>query len=172
MTLSGTIFWFVVLVTVGSALFAVVARSMLHATLSLCATLLGIAAVYLFLHAELAAAIQVLVQAGGAVLLILFAVMFSSKMQGEWWERGRKPAAIVGGGAIALLLFFVLSATIHALSGPLLEASGGAEAIRAPEVRDVGRMLLGKYMIPLEAAAVAILAALIGSMVLLKKEAR
>ena len=86
MALATLVFWLVALLTAGSAIMVVAARNILHAAFSLCLTFLGVAALYVFLHADFVAAAQVIVYVGGILVLILFAIMFSSNAMKETGE--------------------------------------------------------------------------------------
>src|SRR5207248_1414802 len=90
MTFSTLIFWIIALLTIGSAVMTVCARNILHAAFALCLTFMGVAGLYVFLHADFVAAVQLIVYVGGILVLIMFAIMFSSNMVEDTAERGRR----------------------------------------------------------------------------------
>ena len=88
------IFWAVVLLTAGSAVLVVTARNILHAAFALCLSFLGVAALYIFLHADFVAGVQLIVYVGGILVLIMFAVMFSSNVVEDTAEKRRGVVAM------------------------------------------------------------------------------
>ncbi|GMU40471.1 MAG: hypothetical protein AMXMBFR23_13370 [Chloroflexota bacterium] len=116
LTFAGTIsaaemtFYMASAVIVAGALGAVLMRNIVHAALSLIATLLGVAAIYLLLLSEFIALVQVLVYGGGVIILLLFALMMTNAADDPIVTDGsQKPfafgvAALIGGVFIAALL--------------------------------------------------------------------
>ena len=109
MSLATLLFWGVCLFTVTGASVCVFARKLLHAAFGLGLTLLGIAALYLFLQAEYLAAVQLLVYVGGVLTLVIFGVQLSSDPQTTQPE-SRTPARhwIMGGCGAALIMLGVV----------------------------------------------------------------
>jgi NAD(P)H-quinone oxidoreductase subunit 6 len=197
------VFWFIVLLTVGSAILVVTARNILHAAFSLCLTFLGVAGLYIFLHADFVAAVQLIVYVGGILVLIMFAVMFSSNVVEDTAEGGRSSKlGMIAGGIIAFVMLFAMVRMIDKLSNtpaqdyrtmaragqgvqlpgqvatvaPLVASNQhGAEPF-APTVSvrpgetSIGHLLMGQYLLPFEFVSVLLLAALIGAVVIVRKE--
>ena len=63
-----------------SALWVVVSKNLIHAAVSLLVTLFGIAGLYIFLYADFIAATQIIVYVGGILVLIIFGVMLTNKI--------------------------------------------------------------------------------------------
>src|SRR5436305_6025981 len=105
MSLSTFVFWLIALLTIGSAVMTVTARNILHAGFALCLTFLGVAGLYVFLHADFVAAVQLIVYVGGILVLIMFAIMFSSNVVEDTAEGGRSKLGMLAGGLSALLVF-------------------------------------------------------------------
>ncbi|MCY3021678.1 MAG: NADH-quinone oxidoreductase subunit J [Planctomycetota bacterium] len=172
------IFWLVVLVTVASAIAVVTARNILHAAFSLCLTFLGVAATYIFLHADFVAAVQLIVYVGGILVLIMFAIMFSSNVVEDTAE-GRRGLLALGAGAAGMAAVFaaVLLLTSR-LAEPLKTANPCANVAYAATVSveagqtGIGHCLMGPYLLPFEVVSVLLLAALIGAVVIVRKEVR
>lgn len=106
------IFWAFALLVIGSAAMAVIARNILHAAVALAFALMGVAALYLFLHADFVAATQLIVYVGGIIVLVIFAVMFSAHIQDDTGEIGGRP--LVYGGAGLVAIFVTLSLVLSA----------------------------------------------------------
>jgi NADH:ubiquinone oxidoreductase subunit 6 (subunit J) len=192
------IFWAVVLMTVVSAVVVVVARNILHAAFSLCLTFLGVAALYVFLHADFVAAVQLIVYVGGILVLIMFAVMFSSNVVEDTAEGGRNKIAMAAGGAAALAIFVAVVLMNQKLAKPLEQAqiippkivqTAAAKDSKAedqpkyygelpfsptisvqPGQIGLGHLLMGKYLLPFEVVSILLLAALVGAVVIVRKE--
>jgi NAD(P)H-quinone oxidoreductase subunit 6 len=193
------IFWAVVLMTVVSAVVVVVARNILHSAFSLCLTFLGVAALYVFLHADFVAAVQLIVYVGGILVLIMFAVMFSSNVVEDTAEGGRNKIAMAAGGAAALAIFVAVVLMNQKLATPLEQAqtippkivqtSAATKDSKAedqpkyygelpfsptisvqPGQIGLGHLLMGKYLLPFEVVSILLLAALVGAVVIVRKE--
>lgn len=170
------IFWLVVLLTAGSSVMVVTARNILHAAFSLCLAFLGVASIYVFLHADFIAAVQLIVYVGGILVLIMFAVMFSSNVVEDTAEHRRSRLAMVAGGIAALALFAAVVMLTQKLGGPLATMNKHVHDSYTPTVSvdpgqtGLGHVLLGQYLLPFEVVSVLLLAALIGAVVIVRKE--
>jgi NADH-quinone oxidoreductase subunit J len=176
MTIATLVFWLIVLLTAGSAILVVVARNILHAAFSLCLTFLGVGAMYVYLHADFVAAVQLIVYVGGILVLIMFAVMFSSNVVEDAKERHRGYLAMGAGLLTAAALFLTVFLIATRLSAPLDKANqhGSAAYVQtasvAPGQTGLGHYLMGQYLLPFEVASVLLLAALVGAVVIVRKE--
>ena len=170
------IFWFVVLLTAASAIMVVSARNILHSAFSLCMTFLGVAGLYVFLHADFVAAVQLIVYVGGILVLIMFAIMFSSNVVEDTAEKKRSKLAMVGGGGAAIAVFMAIVLMIIRLDQPLKAVNVHSEQAFAatvsimPGETGIGHYLMGQYLLPFEVASILLLAALIGAVVIVRKE--
>jgi NADH-quinone oxidoreductase subunit J len=146
------------------AAFRVVTTSnVVHAALWLVIVLAGVAAQFILLGAEFVAVTQVLVYIGAVVVLFLFGVMLTRASQGDDESVGdekRSIAAFVG-----VLLFSVMAmALIDTWSDDRVVID---EPQRAREVSD---SIFSQYIVPFEAVSVLLLAALIGAIVVARKD--
>lgn len=144
-------------VTLGSALGVVLSGNIVRCALFLLGTLGGVAGLYFLLMANLLAAVQLIVYAGGTLVLIIFGVMLTS--QSPWVRfapgRGETIAAVLVGGGLFAALARVMTT---------VDWSAGARPMEGPAtVRLVGRMLLQEYLVPFEAASVLLLVVMIGA---------
>lgn len=136
-------------------------RNLVHSALLLALTFIGVAGLYILLAADFLAAVQILVYNGAVAVLVVIGVMLTQ--QGDMANsnpvnRLGIPAAVVTGGVIAVLVFAVMS-TPWKLSG-LAAPHQGTAALAAE--------LLTDYVVPFEVAAVLLLAAMIGAIILAK----
>jgi NADH:ubiquinone oxidoreductase subunit 6 (subunit J) len=121
MAISSFVFWLVVLITAASALIVVSARNILHAAFALCTAFLGVGALYVFLHADFVAAVQLIVYVGGILVLIMFAVMFSSNLAEDTTAERRSLFSMATGGLAAVAVFAGIYMMVQRLEKPLAE---------------------------------------------------
>jgi NADH-quinone oxidoreductase subunit J len=170
------VFWFVALITGGSAIAVVLSKNILHAAFSLCLTFLGVAGLYIFLHADFVAAVQLIVYVGGILVLILFAIMFSANVVEDTAESGRSKLALIGGALAGLAVFAAIVLLTARLEAPLAAANVHAAAPYEATVgvatgqTGIGHLLMGEYLLPFEVASVLLLAALVGAVMIIRKE--
>ena len=138
-------------------------RNIVYSALSLMASFLGVAGLYVLLDADFVAGVQVLIYVGGVLVLTLFAVMLTHHIA-DMRVSNRSVAA-----PIALIIvagtFSVLTATL--LRAPWHHEAQGA-AVKSTEA--IGNLLLSRYLFPFELASLVLLAVLVGAVVLSRKE--
>jgi NADH-quinone oxidoreductase subunit J len=158
---SPVVFWLIAGVTVVSALAVVSLRNIVHCALWLVVSFIGVAAVYLLLEAEFLAAVQVLVYAGAISIIIVFGVMLTRR--GDIRESNLFSKYRHSGGIVALGFFLV--------AGYLISQTQWRDdlvSVQGDTISLIAGSLLRDYMIPLEAAALLLLVAMIGSIILAK----
>jgi len=132
---------------------------------------LFVAALYVVLHAEFLAVIQVLVYAGGIVVLYLFVVMLVNlKRQPEAHQDPRRRsrlALVVSGVVLAQLVAIAAYSAAQAATGP---PPAEAALPVTGNVEQVGWLLYTTYLVPFEVASMLLLVAMIGAILLAKRE--
>jgi NADH-quinone oxidoreductase subunit J len=154
----------------GFAVLVVTTKDTVHSVLFLVLDFLFVAALYVLLGAQFLAVIQILVYAGGIVVLYLFVVMLVNlKRPPEAHSDPRRLTKLAFGMSAAVLLelgaIAVYSSRLPATPiapGPLMPVSGNTE--------QVGWLLYTSYLIPFEIASMLLLVAMIGAIVLAKRE--
>jgi len=150
---------------VGGSLGVVLLPNIVYSAFLLCGVFLSMAGLYLLLNASFVAAAQILVYVGAVNVLILFAIMLVNKREDLSAIPGlalrRVLSAAVCGG-LFLLLVRVAFTTPWALPGP---ASIGEEATAR-----IGEHLFSDYLLPFELASVLLLMAMIGAIVLARRD--
>lgn len=163
MTGYDVVFLLVGLVTAGAAILAVTSKNLVHAALHLAVSLAGIAGVFLVLHADFLALVQLIVYVGAVTVLFLFGLMLTRAPIGREAldSQNRGLGIAVAGG-----LFLTLSALI-------IHAYGGAPAATPTRIatEDIGLVIFSRWVLPFEALSMLLLAALIGAIVLARREA-
>lgn len=155
------VFWLLAIVSVGAALAVVFLRDVFRAALALVLCFLIVAGLFITLNADFLAAVQVLIYVGGISVLIVLAIMLTRDVQhGSPVNRLRIPAFIV-----AVLFFGVVA---FALVGTPWQIS--AESPTEPTTSALAGKLMGEggFILPLEIAAVLLLAVVLGAIVLMR----
>jgi NADH-quinone oxidoreductase subunit J len=152
------------------AILVISARNTVHSVLFLVVNFLFVATLYALLGAQFLAVIQVLVYAGGIVVLYLFVVMLVNlKRPPEQHQDPRRRSRLGFVLAIAVLAEF----TVIALYGYVTPAVPGI-ATDAPlavyNVQQVGWSLYTTFLVPFEVASMLLLVAMVGAIVLAKRE--
>jgi NADH-quinone oxidoreductase subunit J len=164
--LSAQEYAFCVLAVVGSlsAVAVVTARNVVHAALYLVVSLLSVAGVYLLLGAEFVAWVQILIYVGAIVILFLFGLMLTKAPIGRDTldNQQRWLGALVGVGVFAGLVFLIQEAF------PVQDAQAFETFQGTTEM--VGESIFRTYVLPFEAVSFLLLAALIGAIVLARKD--
>ena len=168
-------FYFLSACILGFALLVVSTKDTVHSVLFLVLDFLFIAALYVLLGAPFVGAIQVLVYAGGIVVLYLFVVMLVNlKRPPEAHQDPHRLTKIgLGLSAAVLVEFGAIAFWGYARPGPAVAASAAAAAARIPvagNTEQVGWLLYTSYLIPFEIASMLLLVAMIGAIVLAKRE--
>jgi NADH:ubiquinone oxidoreductase subunit 6 (subunit J) len=161
--LATVIFYLVAAVTVGSASIVAFSRNIVHSAFSLVGTFAGVAGIYILLGADFVAAVQVLIYVGGILVLILFAVMLTHRIADVQITNrsvGRLPALIAAG-----ILIFILVQTIQETRWVKAKEIG-----YSPTTSQIGDLFLQNYLLPFELASLVLLVALIGAVLLSRKE--
>ena len=165
-TISAQEYAFVVFAVVGSvsAISVVLARNVVHAALYLVVTLLSVGGVYLLLGAEFVAWVQILIYVGAIVILFLFGLMLTKAPIGRDLldHQNRWIGGVVGAGIFVGLVLLIQGAfrVQDAVAAPTFRTTTGA----------VGVSLFRSYVLPFEAVSFLLLAALIGAVVLARKD--
>jgi NAD(P)H-quinone oxidoreductase subunit 6 len=147
------------------ALGVVLLPNIVYSAFLLCGVFLSVAGLYLLLNASFVAAAQVLVYVGAVNVLILFAIMLVNKREDLAAIPGLAARRLVSGlvcGGLFLLLIRVAFTTPWALPGPI--PVGEEATIR------IGEHLFSDYLLPFELASVLLLMAMIGAIVLARRD--
>lgn len=163
MTVAQVVFYLLAAFTTGAALFVVLAKNIVHCAIALIFTFFGVAAMYILLDAEFLAAVQVLLYVGGITILLLFAIMLTSRIS----ARGVKIMnEQVGSSALVVFVIFGLMAYANLKGLALVAAPAPASYATA----SLGRLLLTTYVLPFEAVSILLLVALVGAIILARWE--
>jgi NADH-quinone oxidoreductase subunit J len=157
-------------IAVVSAILVITRHNVVHSAAFLGATLFAVAGIFLTLHAEFLAGVQVIVYVGGILVLFVFVIMLISVERAEHERQYNRQ------WAIALVTSMILIGEIAyglyqgrdtlvlppAVVPPAVAATGNSEL--------VGTALYTQYLLPFEIASIMLLVAIVGAVVLAKKK--
>jgi NADH-quinone oxidoreductase subunit J len=143
-------------------------RNAIHSAIWLVVSFLSVAGLYVLLEAEFVAVVQVLVYAGGIMVLFLFVIMLVN-LRDPAPLRPRLPAA--ASALIGLLAIGALFAIVA--RGRMSPAAEGASTLRAGgNLQAVGETMFRDYLLPLEIASILLLVAMVGAILLARQPRR
>jgi NADH-quinone oxidoreductase subunit J len=162
-------FYLIAAVMVGAALVVVTSRNVVRAALALIVVFAGVAAQFILLAAEFVAVTQVLVYIGAIMVLMLFGIMLTRARIGRdvnatndhWWS----------GVITALLLLGVMAySLVDYYGGDKLPADRQVNSVAGSNTATVSDSIFAQYLIPFEVVSVLLLAALVGAIVIARKD--
>ncbi|QHC05543.1 NADH-quinone oxidoreductase subunit J [Anoxybacillus sp. PDR2] len=164
--MNGEYFAFLVLalVAISGGVLMLNVTKVMHMFVSLIFTFVSIAGIYILLSAEFVAAVQVLIYSGAITIIMLFGIMLTRHRDegktttGGFWRKG-----------LTALAVFAFGAAVYA---GIYRLDFGEQATHLHEknAEQIGIALYSKYVIPFEITSVILLVALVGAIVLAKKE--
>ncbi len=147
-----------------AAIRVVTTKNVVHAALYLVVVLAGVAALYILLAAEFIAVVQVIIYIGAIVLLILFGTMLTRAPIGRVSDLDNDQRWL--GVVVALFLLGVMGSV-------LADAFGSTKLPKTPQIQrtgDVGLAIFQTYVVPFEVVSVLLLAALVGAVVIARRD--
>ena len=153
----------ITLLVIFSAFAVVISPNLVHSAVALLFTLFGVAGLYIFLYADFMAATQVVIYVGGILVLIIFGVMLTNKIDIPSIASSSSNQVIGSIVSFSLFLFqlsVIFTTEWKASDNLLIEGT----------VRPIGLMLLNQYLLPFELVSILLLGALIGASVLSRKK--
>lgn len=161
---AGAVFWMLCFVIVASAIMVVTLRNIFHCALALVLCLFSVAGIYILLHAEFLAAAQVLIYVGAVAVLIIFAVMLTTDLASKRIKQSNENVFV----GLFVCVIFILSALLLIHQTEVWRYA--EDGLPADNVTTIGKYLMTEYMLPFEVVSVLLLAALIGAIVLARRE--
>ena len=138
-------------------------KNVVHAAVSMVMCFLGVAFVYVLLHAELLAIIQILLYVGAISVVILFAIMLTEQQRGKLSLFFNRQSVL----ALPLVVATMLVLTIYAIVADL---PPNGSASNNPSVQAIAESLFNQYVYPFELISLVLLAAMIGAILLARRE--
>lgn len=148
-----------------SAIGVCVSKSVVRMATWLFGTLGAVAVLYLLLGAAFLGAVQLIVYAGGTLILLIFGVMLTTKS--PWVRFEAKTSEMLAAGGVVVALFIGLTTVV---ATDMTDWPTQATAGEVATVKSLGESLLTTYLVPFEAASVVLLVVMIGAAYLARQE--
>jgi len=162
LTLQKISFLAVAFMTFASAVAVVTMKNIFHSLLFLVLTFLGIAGIYLLLSADFLAAVQVLVYVGAITVLIMFALMLTSKLMSKRISQTMEQWIVALPVTLGILVVLIRLVVFNPW--------GMKAAPAGPTTGIIGTSLMTKYLLPFELASIVLLVAMVGAILLAKED--
>lgn len=159
------LFFFIALVAVASAVYFVFAKNPLYAILSLIVTFFSIAALYVLLNAQFLGIVQIIVYAGAIMVLFLYVLMMLNL---NAKDESKKHNLLKFTGIISAGIIFV--GMIGAYKGVAITNANTNVDSQIGLTKNLGKLLFNEYVLPFELASILILAGIVGSVLIGKKD--
>jgi len=154
-------------VIVLTAILVVALRKPVSSVIALLVMFFHIAGLFVTLHAEFLAAVQLIVYAGAILVLYLFVVMLLNVKEDDSYQQQFRLGIGLGLVALAEVVYIVSAAGLP--EEPVREPAAAASAAAAGNTETVGRALYTTYLFPFEVASLILLVAMIGAILMAKK---
>ena len=166
MNITQILFWFLSVIALFSALMVITSKNPVHSVLWLVATFFSISGHYILLNAQFLAIVNIIVYAGAIMVLFLFVIMLMNLNKETEPQKNRwlKMAGAVSGGCLLLVLVAALrNSDIKQQTALVKEGNIGL-------IKNLGKELFSTYVVPFEISSVLFLSAMVGAVVIGKKE--
>ena len=152
--------------TIGTALMVVLSKHPVRSVLYLVLTFFLISANYVLMNAQFIAIVNIIVYAGAIMVLFLFVLMLLNLNKEN--EPKHSPLMTLGAAVAGGALFLVVVAAMRdaILATPMIDANSPQVGL----VENLGKVLFTKYVLPFEVSSILFLAAMVGAVLLAKKE--
>lgn len=168
MSISEILFWFLSVLAVGAAIMVIASKNPVYSILWLIVVFFAISGHYVLMNAQFLAIVNLIVYAGAIMVLFLFVVMLmnlNSDSEPPMKNNLMKAAAILSGCALMLVIVAALKNSDQFTQHQKMLGAGNAGLIK-----ELGQQLFSTYVVPFELSSVLFLSAMIGAVVIAKKE--
>lgn len=166
MNITQILFWLLTVMALGSALIVITSKNPVYSVLFLIATFFAISGHYILMNAQFLAVVNLIVYAGAIMVLFLFVIMLmnlntETEPQKNKWL---KMAGTIAGGCLLLIIVAALKdADTKSTMALMKDGDNGL-------IQNLGKALFNDYVVPFEISSVLFLSAMVGAVVLGKKE--
>lgn len=166
MNLTEILFWFLTVLAIGSALMVIVSKNPVYSVLFLILTFFAISGHYLLLNAQFLFIVNLIVYAGAIMVLFLYVLMLINlntevePTRHKWM----KFAGTIAGGCLLLVLVAALREVDT--KSTIAQIGAGNTGL----IENLGKTLFNEYVVPFEISSILFLSAMVGAVVLGKKE--
>ncbi len=158
------LFWVLSAIAVSCALGVILSRNPVNSVMFLILTFFAISGHYILMNAQFLAVVNIIVYAGAIMVLFLFVIMLMNLNADVEPQKGQlvQLAGVISGG----ILFLVILAGIKSAKPEIMDKTSTDIGL----ITNLGRVLFTKYVLPFEISSVLFLSAMIGAIVIGKKE--
>jgi NADH-quinone oxidoreductase subunit J len=158
------LFWILSAIAVGCALGVILSRNPVNSVMFLIGTFFAISGHYILMNAQFLAIVNIIVYAGAIMVLFLFVIMLMNLNADVEPQKGQlvQLAGVISGG----ILFLVVLSAIKSARPIAMDKSATDIGL----ISNLGKVLFTKYVLPFEISSVLFLSAMIGAIVIGKKE--
>ncbi len=166
MSITTILFILLSVMAVGSALMVITRKNPVHSVLYLIVTFFAISGHYILLNAQFLAIVNIIVYAGAIMVLFLFVVMMMNLNMNIEPQKNRmlQFAGVISGGSLFLVLIAALLKSASVSS--TMEMQTGDYGL----IKNLGKFLFSDYVLPFEVSSVLFLSAMVGAVVISKRE--
>ena len=164
--MTGNLFYFLTFLTLIAALGVVFSKNPVYSVLFLILTFFSLSGHYILLNAQFLAAVNIIVYAGAIMVLFLFVIMFLNlnKETEQHKSNLAKVAGVIAGGMLLVVMVAALKdAQLAGYNADTFNSQIGM-------VENLGQVLFRDYLLPFELASILFLAAMVGAVMLGKRE--
>ena len=169
MSLPLLLFFAFALIAVFGAGALILAREPIHSALSLIVVMIALAMLYILLGAEFISAVQIIVYAGAVMVLFVFVIMLLNAGEEERTDWSHL-AKYVGVPLCGVLLLWLVYWIAHSAVGSAAAYAPGATYVSPSTTADLSKLLFSTYLLPFEVTSILILIAILGALVLAKRD--
>jgi NADH-quinone oxidoreductase subunit J len=166
MGITEVLFWFLTAMAILSALMVVFSKNPVHSVLWLIAVFFAISGHYIILNAQFLAIVNLIVYAGTIMVLFLFVIMLMNLNSDTEPQKNRwmKLAGVIAGGTLMLVIIAALKDT--EMKYQIAQVKGGNIGL----IQNLGMVLFRDYVLPFEISSILFLSAMVGAVVIGKKD--
>lgn len=166
MGITAILFWTLSVVALFSALMVIISKNPMYSVIWLIIVFFAISGHYLLLNAQFLAIVNIIVYAGAIMVLFLYVLMLMDLKKETEPQKSRwvKLAGAIAGGS--LLLVFVAALKKADTANLLVETRTGDIGL----IENLGKILFNEYVVPFEISSILFLSAMVGAVVIGKKE--
>lgn len=168
MSTTSILFWFLSALALLSATMVLISKNPVHSILWLIVVFFAISGHYILLNAQFIAIVNLIVYAGAIMVLFLFVVMLMNLNSDSEPQKNNRLrfAGTIAGGCLMLIMIDVVRSAAEVQNATALVKEGNIGLIKT-----LGKVLFTDYVVPFEISSVLFLSAMIGAVVIGKKEA-
>ena len=165
---AGIVFWILTFIILVSAFMVVSLKNIFHCALFLILCLFSVAGIFILLEAEFLAAAQVLIYVGAIAILLIFAIMLTSNLATKKISQSNDNVLV----GFFVCVIFAISALLLLLKTyqSIWSKLTPTGPLPANNIETLGKYLMTEFMLPFEVVSILLLAAMIGAIVLARKE--